>query len=153
MPDIAAIGAFIASIKNATDIAKVIREAGTTLEKAEIKLKLAELIEALAEAKIQASEIKEVLQEKDRKIAELEKAFELNAKLVRKDDAYYEISEEGEPIGAPFCSHCWEINHVTVHLNHMLGGMMDWICPACKNTYTRRRVHILTASTKTDAAT
>jgi hypothetical protein len=121
------------------------------LEKAEIKLKIAELIEALAEAKIQASEVKEVVQEKDQRIAELEKAFELKAKLIRKGDAYYESSERAEPIGSPYCSHCWEVKHSTIHLNHVITGPLDWICPACKNTYSRKRVHILSVTTQQDS--
>ncbi len=143
MTDIAAISAFITSIKNATDIVKVIREAGTTLEKAEVKLKLAELIEALAEAKIQASEVKELLQEKDSQIAELKKAFEMKESLVRAGDAYHEINDASEPIGSPYCSHCWEVKHTAVHLSQIAGSMGDWNCPACKNTYSRKMVHIL----------
>ncbi len=44
MPDIAAISAFVGSIKTAAEIAKAIKEAGLSLEKAETKLKMAELI-------------------------------------------------------------------------------------------------------------
>ncbi len=144
MPDIMTITAFISSIKNATDIAKAIREAGLSLEKAETKLKMAELIAALADAKIQAAEIQELIQEKDRKIAELGKAFELTAKLARSGDAYYETDENGNPIGDPYCSYCWERNHITVHLHtHLMDGK---VCPNCKNHYDQRRASSITKS-------
>ena len=146
MTEIAAISAFISSIKNATDIARVIKDAGVSLEKAEVKFKVAELIESLAEAKIQASEVKELLQEKDQKIAELEKAFSLKSKLFRDGDAYYETIEDGRPVGAPYCSYCWEANHRAIHLTQIMGSLGDWYCPACKNTYNRKRVHILPES-------
>jgi hypothetical protein len=125
MPDIATIGAFLTSVKNATDIAKAIRGADVSLEKAETKLKIAELIEALADARMQAA---------DRRIAELEKALELKAKLVRRDDAYYEVNEGGNPAGAPICSHCWEVNHRAVHLNLDFPPITK-SCPACKTEY------------------
>ena len=48
----AAISSVLSSIKAATDIAKLVRESGLTLEKAEVKLKLAELVEKLADAKL-----------------------------------------------------------------------------------------------------
>lgn len=136
MPDITAVAAFITSIKNATDMAKAIREAGVTLEKAETRLKMAELIEALAEAKIQAADIQELLREKNRRIAELEKALKLNTNLVRSGDAYYESDENENPIGDPYCSYCWERNHITVHLS---STRMHKLCPNCQNVYERNR--------------
>lgn len=56
MPDILAINATITAIRHSIDIAKAIKDADSTLEKAELKLKIAELIESLANAKIQATE-------------------------------------------------------------------------------------------------
>src|SRR5262245_12510651 len=72
MPDISAITAILASIKHATDIAKVVKDADYSLENAETKLKMAELIGSLADVKMQAAEIKELVLEKDKRIAELE---------------------------------------------------------------------------------
>ncbi|XQF94157.1 hypothetical protein ACOBV9_23035 (plasmid) [Pseudoalteromonas espejiana] len=48
MPDIASIGAALASIKATTDIAKLIKESGTSLEQAEVKLQIWNLISSLA---------------------------------------------------------------------------------------------------------
>jgi hypothetical protein len=58
MPDLASIQAALTSIKVATDIAKFFRSADLSLEKAESKMKLAELMEALAEAKIEIASSK-----------------------------------------------------------------------------------------------
>jgi hypothetical protein len=116
MADIVTIGAFLTSVKNATEIAKAIRNVDVSLEKAETKLKMAELIESLADAKIQAAEILDILKAKDEKILELERAFELKSQLVRKHDAYYEADSSGNPVGKPYCSHCWEVDHKTIHL-------------------------------------
>ncbi len=141
MPDIATIGAFLASVKTATEIAKTLKGIDVSLEKAETKLKIADLMDALAEARIKAAEIQEVIQEKDKRIAELEHAFALKSNLVRHIDAYYETGEDGSPTGAPYCSHCWEVNHKTVHL-HELNDLKSK-CPSCGNLYQRRRVTTL----------
>lgn len=134
MPDIAALTALVVTLKNATDIAKAIKEAGFSIEKAQAKLRMAALIEALADAKIQASEIQDALREKDNRISELEKAFDFKSKLIRHGDAYYEIDDNGLPMGDPYCSHCWEANHKTVHLNYEFQMLLK-ICPACKTRY------------------
>lgn len=46
MPDIITFAAFLGSIKTATEIAKAIKLSDSSLEKAELKLKIAELIES-----------------------------------------------------------------------------------------------------------
>ncbi|HEY0083233.1 MAG TPA: hypothetical protein VGB61_10615 [Pyrinomonadaceae bacterium] len=134
MADIATISTFLTSIKTATEIAKAIKSVDVSLEKAETKLKIADLIESLAEARMQAAEIQEILQEKDGRIAELEKAFELKSKLVRDGDAYYQADENNKPTGDPYCSHCWEVNHKTIHLHYGLLRKQKK-CPACQNFY------------------
>jgi hypothetical protein len=133
MPDISTIATFLGSLKTATELAKSIKGANLSLEKAETKLEMAELISALADARIQAAEIQELLIEKENKIAGLKKAFELKSQLIRHGDAYYEISETREPKGDPFCSHCWEVNFTTIHLHYGLQGRK--ICPFCHNSY------------------
>ena len=50
MADIATIAAALGSLKTATDIAKLIKDSGSSLEQAEVKLQIAELISSLAEA-------------------------------------------------------------------------------------------------------
>jgi len=152
MPDLVTIGAFLTSVKNATEIAKALRGADVSLEKAEAKLKMAEIIESLADAKIQAAEILDILQDKDKRIVELENALELKTKLVRQWDVYYEIDEGGNATGSPYCSHCWEVNHNAVHLvasiNH---NNRD--CPACKTSIPRQRARSLEKSAETEGTT
>lgn len=137
MPDIATISTFLTSIKSATEIAKAIKAVDSSLEKAETKLKIAELLESLADAKIQAVEIQEVIHEKDRRINELEEAFAFKSKLIRQRDAYYETDESGKPVGSPYCSHCWEVKHKAIHLNYGL-HMRFRACPACNTAYENK---------------
>ena len=106
MAEITMIATALASIKHATDIARLIRDSSTSLEQAEQKLKLAELIESLAETRIQLADIQEVLVEKDQKIRELEEAFQPKDSLIKRSDAYYKIGPDGHSIGEPYCMHC-----------------------------------------------
>jgi hypothetical protein len=53
------IGALLTSLKAATDIAKFIRGSDLSIERAELKLKLAELVEALANAKLEAADVQQ----------------------------------------------------------------------------------------------
>ena len=62
--DIAALSSLLGSLKTATDIARFIKDSDLSLEKAETKLKLAELISALADAKIEAAKIQQLLLER-----------------------------------------------------------------------------------------
>jgi hypothetical protein len=79
--DIGAISAIISSIKTATDIAKLIKDSDISLEKAEFRLKPAELISALADAKIQVAEIQQALEEKDAKLRRLHEQIAVKQKL------------------------------------------------------------------------
>lgn len=133
MPDIATISAFLGSIKTATDIAKAIKGADASLEKAELKLKIAELIETLADVKMNAVEVQDLIQEKDKRIKELEKSLENKSNLIRHKGKYFETDEDGKIAGEPYCSKCWEVDKIAVHLRHI--EEKYYICPLCKNNY------------------
>lgn len=136
MPDLTTISTILSSVKAASEIAKVIKDAHLFLEKAEIKMKFADLISSLADAKIATAEINDLIKQKDDRIKELEEAFALKTKLKRHKDAYYEMNEKGIPSGAPYCSHCWETSNKGVHLYLRHPSQ---ICPNCKTKYANRR--------------
>lgn len=89
MPDMATVSAVLGSLKTATDIAKFIRESDVSIERAELKLKIADLVSALADVKIELVDLQEVFAAKEQRIRELEGAFEARDSLVRRYDAYY----------------------------------------------------------------
>jgi hypothetical protein len=62
------VSTLLGSIKTATEIAKLIKDSDVSLEKAETKLKLAELISALADAKIEVMEVQQALLDKDAEV-------------------------------------------------------------------------------------
>jgi hypothetical protein len=135
MAEITVITAALAGIKHATDLVRLLRESNTSLEQAEQKFKLADLIETLAETRMRLAEIQEVLLEKDQKIKDLEDAFQSNSSLIKVNDAYYEVDLLGVTSGEAYCMHCWEANHKKYHLHHFHTNATQNICPSCKTVY------------------
>ena len=70
--DLASVSTLLSSINTASGIAKLIKESDVSLEKAETKLKLADLISALADARVEVSEIQQTLVDKDAQINKLQ---------------------------------------------------------------------------------
>ena len=145
MPDIATIGAAITSVKTAFEIAKLIGSSASSMEQAELKLKLAELMGALADAKMELVEVQDALIEKDAKIEELEKAFEEKGELTRQNDAYYAVDAGGNPTGKPYCLRCWESDHKKRQLVRFGGSKrFESICTACSQKYELTKTHEIT---------
>lgn len=136
MPDIAAIATILSSLKTATDIAKFLRETDLSMERAELKLKLADLIGALADTKMELADLQEVILDKDKHIAALEDAFQAKDTLIRFNDAMYASDADGNPTGVAFCLRCWETDHQQRQLvsDPSATRLMN-ICTACGHKY------------------
>lgn len=144
MADLATIGAALSSLKTATEIVKFIRESDVSLEKAELKLKLADLLGLLADTKMELVEVQDTLIEKDKKIAELEDAFQKKDSLARHGDAYYISDKDGKPTGLAYCLRCWENDHRTRQLVKSSKDRMMHICTTCGHQYTGYRTEQIT---------
>ena len=138
MPDIAAISAVLSSLKTATDIAKFIRESDQSLERAELKLKIADLVGALADVKLELVELQETFAAKEARIKELEEAFQTKDRLIRHYDAYYRSNAEGRPEGVPYCLRCWENEHKQRQLVHDAKEYRNRVCTTCGHRYEGR---------------
>ncbi len=139
MVDLTTIGAALSSLKTATEIVKFIRESDVNLEKAELKLKLADILGSLADTKIELVELQDALIEKDKKIAELEDAFQKKDSLVRQGDAYYVSNQDGNPTGVAYCLRCWENEYKTKQLVNLPKDRWMHICTSCGHTYSSYR--------------
>ncbi|WP_304305944.1 hypothetical protein [Pseudacidovorax intermedius] len=138
MPDIAAISALLGSVKTATDIARFIRESDLSIERAELKLKVADLVSALADIKIELVDLQEAFAEKEKRIRELEAAFQAKGEMVRRYDAYYHANEEGNPEGVPYCLRCWENDRKQRQLVHDAKEYRIRVCTGCGHRYEGR---------------
>lgn len=138
MPDIATIGAALGSIRSAYDIAKIIKDSSSSLAEAEVNLKLADLINALAEAKFEIAEVQDLLLEKDRAIKELEEELKLKANREYEPPYYWLNKEDGTKDG-PYCQPCFDTGGRYIRLQAEGNG--SWRCLACK-TYFHDKNHI-----------
>ncbi|MCI5158468.1 MAG: hypothetical protein D3906_08510 [Candidatus Electrothrix sp. AUS1_2] len=129
--DIGSITSALSGIKQATDIAKIIKDSASSLEEAEIKLKLADLISALADAKIEIANIKEAVIEKDEEITRLKGVIEISDKLVWKEPYYFLIDDNHED--GPYCQRCYDTDKQLIRLQSIEKG--KWECKGCKNIY------------------
>ncbi len=131
MADLTAFTSLLSSVKTATEIAKLLKDSDLSLEKAEMKLKLADMISALADAKIELSKVQEDIFEKDKKIKELEQASEVK-KNIHYDGTFYWLKDDDKKDG-PFCSQCYDNQRKLIRLQDHRNGL--WTCPTCNNHF------------------
>jgi len=140
MIDLTAINAITTSVTAAIDIAKAIKDADVSLEKAELKMRVAELLGALADAKIASAEIVDSLHQKEIEIEHLREKLRFKEKLVRVGEAYFEIDNSGKATGDPYCSNCWETKAMAVHLQAATTHASKTVCPSCGAAHMSHRV-------------
>lgn len=129
--DVAAIGSLLGSLKTATDIAKFVRESSVSLERAELKMKLAELIEALANAKIEAADIQQEILDRDQRIRVLQAAAAIQAELRWVQPCYFRKNEQGTD--DPYCQNCYDSTGKLSRLHTEGAGFFR--CRVCKQIF------------------
>ena len=118
--------------KTAVDIAKFIKNSSGTLDKSGQKLKLAELIEALADIKMETAEIKSLIIEKDEKILALENQLRLKNDLIY-EAPYYLIDNGENKKEGPFCQKCYDADKQLIRLQFRVNDI--WDCHNCKGMF------------------
>ena len=132
MADIMAISAVVGSIKAATDIARLLKDSTTSLEQAEVKMKLAELISALADAKIEMAAIQELLLEKESEIVALNEKLEIKDNIVWEKPYYFLV--KGSQKDGPYCQHCYDSEKSLIRLQQPATTSPGlWQCHKCGN--------------------
>jgi len=128
------IGMAVGSVKSAIDIARILKDTADSLDKAEVKLQLAELIGSLADAKMQIAEIQEALIESDKEKKELEKKLSQKENLFF-ERPYYLIKQDNEDNDGPFCQICYDKDRKLIRLNNNRFIAGEWNCPVCKENF------------------
>ncbi len=131
--ELTTITAALSGVKHATDIAKIIKNSGASLDTAELKLKFADLIEALADTKIELSNIREILLEKDAQIRGYKEKLEMKDKTIWKDPYYITRNLDGGEDG-PYCQKCYDSNIKLIRLQSRSNNGF-WQCQECKSNY------------------
>ena len=131
--DLTSITAALTGIKSATDIAKMIKNSGASIEAAEIKFKLAELIDSLADSKIEIANIKELVLEKETEIQKLNAQLKTKENVIWENPYYFRQLSSGQKDG-PFCQRCYDSENKLIRL-HSPNNNGFWQCKECKNDF------------------
>jgi len=122
------VAEYVTGLKTAWDIAKAIKVATDSIDNAQIKLQMADLISALADAKIEAAENAE-------KIADLERRLRAKVAMSFENGVYYRVLDGGDKEG-PFCPSCHDSNSKDVRLQHTPGSTFgDYQCYVCNGCF------------------
>ena len=119
------VAEYISSLKVAWDIAKAVQASTDAIEDAELKLKIANLIGALADARIKSAE-------NDERIVELEKRLCSKSEMKFDGAVYYRENENNERDG-PWCPRCFDADGKEVRLQ--AGYSSSWICANCNKVF------------------
>jgi len=137
--DMTSISAALASIKAAAEIAKLIKNSDISLERAESKLKFAELLEALADAKIEITEIQQLLLDKDLQIRSLQEQLSVKDHLQWEAPYYWLV--DGASKDGPFCPNCYDTDRRLIRLQTYSNNGY-WDCTSCKNSFQDNPIRI-----------
>jgi hypothetical protein len=135
------VAAALSGLKRASDIVTALVRGDVTLEKAELKLRLADVLGDLAEARVALAQTREELEENEKELERLREAVRLKEEVVRLGDAYYRKDSNGLPSGDPYCSYCIESDGRLFHLADR-GIHHTRICHHCKNEVDKKRSYL-----------
>jgi hypothetical protein len=124
------------ALKVAADIVKAFRAADVSFKKAELKLKVAELADALVNAHLAVVEAQGEILAQKRRIAELETAQDLRDRIVHRENVYF--VRDGETEKGPYCPRCFESEQKVMPLTALSGpsrAFAYYACPQCKARY------------------
>ncbi|PHQ56196.1 MAG: hypothetical protein COA30_05105 [Sulfurimonas sp.] len=126
------IAVAVGSVKSAIEIAKLLKDSADSFDKAEVKLKLAELIGSLADAKMQIAEIQEALMDSDQEKKSLLDKLNLKENLVYEKPYYWKKINEQDREG-PFCQLCQDKDNKLIRLQELENN--TWKCESCTRCY------------------
>ncbi|MEI9480075.1 hypothetical protein V5093_00180 [Enterobacter cancerogenus] len=138
---LASTAAAVGIIDKAVGIAKKLADDGGELDKATLKLELANLMSELASVKMEVITSQALLFDAEQKNKLLEEQLKEKASFVFKAPLYW---KEGDEI--PFCPKCYEGENKKVHLravvnkgNSRLGlpPVNKWLCIHCRFSQTK----------------
>lgn len=132
------ISGALSAIGASLSIAKELKEIDASFDKAELKLKIAELTSALAEAKLGLVDVNEELHRKNDEIAELGRLLaHREASTAMRNNKRYFTNEAGEPKGPPICPVCERQGLLLQVVQDRSKGTAGayYACPKCKANY------------------
>ena len=118
----------------AVNVVKGLNQIDREFDKAELKLKVAELSGALATAQLTLAEAQREAADKDAEIGRLKASFREKQDLVEYHGYYYRKRPDGKPQGPPYCARC--VQKGALHMTTSSAGPgRPQKCPDCKAEY------------------
>lgn len=133
--------AIISTVSAALGLAKEIREIDAQFDKAELKLKIADLTISLSDAKLGLLDVAEQMREKDAEISRLSGLLAYrDTKLVDKGEFRYFADESGNAKGFPICPRCEKRGDFHTLVQDRSKGIrgITYNCPSCKANFGPR---------------
>jgi hypothetical protein len=130
IPEMQVVGTGLAT---AYRIAKAVVNADRAIDKAELRLQMADLMAALSESRQEALTARETIQALEARVRQLESNATLLASLKHKAPFYL---ADDDPI--PYCARCVEVERLPVHVvktTVIHEGRRLWACPKCQTNY------------------
>ena len=124
----------ISAVTAALGLVKELREIDAQFDKAEMKLKIAELTEALSDAKLGLVDVAQTLREKYEQIDKLKVSIQRREETVERNGYRYRKGDNGDPVGKPFCPVCLEEGNFILTVNSFEDGRPTK-CPRCKANF------------------
>lgn len=130
MTDPSSILTALQSIRAASDVVKALRAADVSYEKAELKLRVAELAELLADARMSVLDAQEEIQILQKKLQEADRRRSLKF----QKDAYWEVVD-GANVDGPFCPKCLDADGKEIRMIDRGNGYTCCVqCGHCTDT-------------------
>jgi hypothetical protein len=132
------IAGALATLTAAIGLAKELRDIDHQFDKAELRLKIVEMTDALATAKAALVEAEGVIRDKDEEVSRLRSELALKAtQLVDRGQFRFFADEAGNPKGRPICPKCEKRgDYLEVVQDRTKGaGRITYYCPGCKANY------------------
>lgn len=135
---ITTISSILSSVKTASDIGNLLISSHSAYDKAQLKIEIEKLIDALHEVKQQSRAIEDVIYDKDQEIKQLKAQLaERNAapKVGHYQDAVYKLDDNNWPKGNPYCPACFASDEKLLPVTPL--GLIQGTsrCGSCKTTY------------------
>ena len=132
------IAGAIAAVTASIGLVKEIKEIDSSVDKANLRLKIADLTSALADAKLGLVEIRDELAQKDSRIASLQALLTTRdtTTAIHNNKRYF-TNSAGEPAGAPICPICERSGYLLAMVQDRSRGTSGtfYTCPKCKANY------------------
>lgn len=132
------IAGSLSAVTAALGLVKELRDIDAQFDKAELKLKIADLTSALSDAKLGLVDISQELKAKEDEISRLRATIEFReTKLIDKGQFRFFAGDDGKGKGLPICPVCEKRgDFISVAQDRSHGiGKITYYCPKCKANY------------------